>query len=80
MGDFASDFKENVNDVINSDALATYVESVTNTYAIIIASFFIALVFSFVYLIYVRYCVGVVVWLTIILYNALFVALGVMCL
>lgn len=64
---------------MDTDALQSYVDSITKGWPIILASVFIAMLCGFVYLLYVRLCVGVIIWFSILAYNLLILALAVIC-
>lgn len=71
---------DSISDAVDSDALQDYVNSITEGWPIILASVFMAMLLGFIYLIYIRCCVGLVIWLTIIAYNLLILALAILCL
>lgn len=69
-----------LNSYVNNEKIQKWVDGVYNAKYIILAAFFIAFVIGLVYMVVVRYFAGILVWITIILFVALEIALAAYCL
>lgn len=72
--------KAKLNSYVNNEKIQKWVDGVYNAKYIILASFFIAFVIGLIYMMVVRYFAGIIVWITIIVFIALEVALAAYCL
>jgi Plasma-membrane choline transporter len=75
----SQDFYNNaVKNTAAGTKLDEYFSDLRNSYVIIIISFGFAFVVSLLYLFVLRWCAGIIVWTTILLYLAMLLALGIL--
>lgn len=69
----------NIGSKVNPAILETYFSDVKTCWYVILITVGVALIISYIYMIVVRYCAGVFVWLTIFAYLALLILLAYWC-
>lgn len=79
LGGQAEKFKKKIEENLDAEALSEYVDSVKEGWPIILASVFIAIGIGFVYMVFVKWCAGVMIWLSIMMYHLLLAMLATFC-